>query len=249
MFWNLCKFEFRSNCRTYFLMYAVLLSCAIVLSFSNIESLWSMSFMSMAFGLVMIVYVATILTVWILCFVNIVRGYLNSMYKKEAYLTHTLPVATWQLLTVKLLFSIIWLSITSIVVFVSVMIMMANLSGVDLGLLFERLFTIDWQYIEFDYLFSYLFQMLVEVSQGVMLFYFAINLVHSCYIQRYRFPIALAFVFVFGWLQSYVTFKLTVGTSFPDLGEIWVVTIFDLILFVLLFAGSVFFIDHKMEVE
>lgn len=49
--------------------------------------------------------------------------YYKSLYSDEGYLTHTLPVKPWQLVTSKLLVSSVWSIITSVVVILSILVL------------------------------------------------------------------------------------------------------------------------------
>lgn len=249
MFWKLCKFEYRSNYRTYMMMYAVLIVCSMLLSLGRLEYFTQMALMNMAFSLIMVIYVGAIMAVWILCLVNIIRGYHNSMYKRQSYLTHTLPVATWQLLLVKLLFSIIWLSLTMIVVIASIIFMMLNLSNLNLSMVIDTVLNIDWSRMDFTFVILYSLQLLVQVIQGIMFLYFVISFVNSSYVQRYRIPIAFAIILLFSWMQNY--FLFTFGdVSYTAVFEVsWVDITINLAIFVATYIGSVFLIDRKMEVE
>lgn len=62
MFWKLCKFEFRSTCRSYFLLYTILFISAAIMSV-GMRSRIDFGLLEMVFGIVSIVYV--------ICMVNI----------------------------------------------------------------------------------------------------------------------------------------------------------------------------------
>lgn len=252
MFWKLWKFELKSSYRMYFLFYAVLLISSVFMGIGAMPSLQVPALLEFFLNLGAVVYVAAIIAVNILTYVFIFRGYVQSMYKRQAYLTHTLPVSTWKTQLVKLLSAFLWLILTLLVSVASIWLTMSFTEMNTLGALIDEAVQL-WQ----D--FPYKKEMLISCVLGIMelielisLIYFVINAVHSAYVQRYRVIIAIVMLIIISYVQSFAVTVITdllQGTALSEFGIMVIFCVGAALMIGLWNIGSIYILDHKMEVE
>lgn len=115
---KLLKYEFKSTCRTFGLVYAVMLILCILTGLTDRLNailpqglpIWSI----LLFLTVLFLFAAIIVTTVL----NVSRFY-KGLFKSEGYLIHTLPVHPWQILTAKLIPAVVWTVATVLVMAVS----------------------------------------------------------------------------------------------------------------------------------
>lgn len=115
---KLLKYEFKSTCRTFGLVYAVMLILCILTGLTDRLNavlpqglpIWSI----LLFLTVLFLFAAVIVTTVL----NVSRFY-KGLFKSEGYLIHTLPVHPWQILTAKLIPAVVWTIATVLVMAVS----------------------------------------------------------------------------------------------------------------------------------
>lgn len=255
MFWNLCKYEFRSTWRSYMMMYAILLISAAIIAISNrLGSLDSHSVISLLFGAAAFIYFVALFVAIIFCFVNIVRSYNRSMFQKEAYLTHTLPIKPWQLLTVKMLSAFFWLIVTGIVTFFSLLMFAIAFSMTGFTIEFfpdmlKELGSLHLSATAITYLLTQCFAALGEITFSLLLLYTISTFVHSSFVQRYRTPIGIALFFV---IEMALGFAFSFIVSSMKLYDPIQNNMFHLIVYWALNIGcfylDMYLLKHKLEV-
>ena len=252
MFWKLCKFELRSSYRMYMMFYAILLICSVIIGMSSLPEIKLPGLLKFLIDLTIIIYTAGIFAVNIITIVFIFRKYNQTLYKQQAYLTHTLPVPVWQLQLVKVLSALVWMVLTFLVTLLSVWLMMLC-SDIDVfGELLRAIQTI-WNEIPFHFevLLSLLWSVL-ELIEAISLIYFVINLVHTVYIQQYRTVIGIMTSVVLLFAESAFNNWLNGLFANSSLSMSAVIIIFitiDIVMIVFWNYASVYSITHKMEVE
>lgn len=251
MFWKLCKFEWKSSYRLYVMFYAILLACSIIIGMSTIPDI-KPSVLEYLIAIVVIIYTSGIFAIHIITVVFIFRNYIQTMYKRQSYLTHTLPVATWQLQLVKLLSALLWLILTFLVTLMSFWIMMLFAGSDVYGEIFH-VFQLVWEEIPFHFeLLLSLLYALLEIVETISLVYFVINLIHSTYIQRSRTVIAIVTVLALIMAESFgfnLLNDFLGNTSLSYAACIMLNIGIDIILIALWNYASVYLLDNKMEVE
>lgn len=253
MFWKLCKFEWRSSYRMYLMFYAILLICSIIIGMSSFPNVKLSGIMEFLLGLTVIIYTAGIFAIIILTIVFIFRNYIQTLYKRQAYLTHTLPIAVWQLQLVKVLSALFWIILSFLVTMLSVFLMMF-FSGFGFDIFHEIYQAVVYIWNEASYgleMTLSLFLGLLELIEMISLIYLVINFVHTVYIQRCRIAIGLATVLAWvvaqslvnSWLNEFLLshMSLIIGLS--------VFIVIEIALTALWNIASVYLIKHKMEVE
>ncbi len=68
-------------------------------------------------------YVLLIVGIFVITLIVILQRFYKNLVKEEGYLMFTLPVKPWELITSKLIASVIWTFVSTIVVMISVCIM------------------------------------------------------------------------------------------------------------------------------
>lgn len=107
MFLKLCKYELKRSYKA-FLLYYVILLCS---SFSVFKSPYGMQ--------LLVMFIAGLLAVTVGVLIVIGIDFYQTMYGREAYLTHTLPVSSTELILSKFLIAAFWVLISMIVCAIS----------------------------------------------------------------------------------------------------------------------------------
>lgn len=252
MFWKLCKFEIRSTYRSYFLIFSLLLVSGILMGFgSNVANERTVSgVIGIMIGLTATVYAVCLITAIILCLVNIIRNFHRTLFTRISYLTHTLPVKSWQIVSVKLISALLWLCLTAVVSILSVILIIIGSGEASIGDFFAVFRYISLDSIDFFLLFSVLFGYLIEVLCSIMFLYFIISFVYSCFIQKARIFIAIATFLVASFFIALCHDFIIVTLHLRDpMMLLWLQTLIYAIELGACFFGCVYLLDHKMEVE
>lgn len=256
MFWKLFKFELNGAYRSFSLFYAILLVSAAFIGFGSLLPQSNLSLFAHFFlGISAFLYSSMLFAVNILTVVFVVRGFHQSMYKRNAYLTHTLPVSMRQLMLVKILSAVFWIFITLLVEILSAGITIVAAGHLEAILEFFQHFGRFWAEIHNKgELFSIMLEGLMLLMEAITILYFVVNFVHSIFVQRGRIAIAIILIIVIETLESLFLnwFSGHVMISMLNLSDVsmnLVLTLIYLLLVLVWFYGSVYLLEHKMEVE
>ncbi len=121
MLGKLIKHEFKATGKSFVLLFGATLALtvfskiAMYLPFDNL--IWQI-----IVGVAAVACVFCIFAGFIVAFVIMIYRFYNNMLKDEGYLTHTLPVRSWQHLTAKLVTDLVWLLVSVAVSFLSLFI-------------------------------------------------------------------------------------------------------------------------------
>ena len=148
-----------------------------------------------------IVYIIMSVVMFIMCVVVIIKNYSNSMFSRNSYLTHTLPVTSTQLLLTKILSAVFWIIVSVFVLFLSMLIIGLRVSGFDFSAITETLQQFFSTVIAVDSL-LYLFYMIVGTAESVALVYLVMNITHTTYVPRYRTAVAILLYILISWILS-----------------------------------------------
>lgn len=260
MFWKLCKHELKCSYRNFLILYAILIATALLFNpqrqglITNIAAFGFMTMSSITF---------------IMCLVVVIRNYNNSMFSRNSYLTHTLPVTSTQLLITKIVSAVFWIVVTLAVLAFAIFVIALRVSGFNWTML------IDGLHGCFDYLLDantllYLLYILVGTAESVTLVYFVMNITHTTYIPRYRAAIAIVLYVLISLIISYVfdqillsplhvtsdaidsvVIRLLIGyeSGYEQSASIGILIGKSCLLLMLYFFGSKYLLDHKLEVE
>lgn len=172
MFWKLCKHELKCSYRSFLVLYAIVMVAALLMNPRN---------EGMITNIAAIVYIIMSVVMFIMCVVVIIKNYSNSMFSRNSYLTHTLPVTSTQLLLTKILSAVFWIIVSVFVLFLSMLIIGLRVSGFDFSAITETLQQFFSTVIAVDSL-LYLFYMIVGTAESVALVYLVMNITHTTYV-------------------------------------------------------------------
>lgn len=249
---KLLKYELIHSWRTFGVVYLAFLLVCFIIPFTN--PMYSGNLLS-NFLLFILIFLTIGISVSII--VSIAMTFNRSMFKRPGYLTLTLPVNTHQLLLSKLVANVLWIFISSLVLFFGFFIM-AILLGVTAG---EFVFTMSdffdlltiFEYVDWYQLFIFTISGLSTCIMSLLLIYLSITAAHTKFITRFKTGFSLIFYFVASYLFSSI-FNFIENTFFNFTSQFWLndlyLTIGVTIIFaVLYYFASYYIIEHKLEIE
>ena len=258
MFWKLCKHELKCSYRSFLVLYAIVMVAALLMNPRN---------EGMITNIAAIVYIIMSVVMFIMCVVVIIKNYSNSMFSRNSYLTHTLPVTSTQLLLTKILSAVFWIIVSVFVL--SMLIIGLRVSGFDFSAITETLQQFFSTVIAVDSL-LYLFYMIVGTAESVALVYLVMNITHTTYVPRYRTAVAILLYILISWILSFVFDRILLapfhlasddfaGTimgmfmgmqvEYQFMAGVGIMIVKSLLLLSLFFFGSKYILDHKLEIE
>lgn len=166
MLGKVLKYDLKSMGKSLFPLYAGLLGLALVLKFIGFIA-DNVSAFSFIYSIMFIFFIVLVIGgLFYTFFVSIMRYYKN-LYSDEGYLTHTLPVSTGSLLFSKVFSSFIYIILSVIISFISIIIVLG----------FNDVFNVLKEGLEF---FSLCFDM--SVGTITLLAIFLLLLSYICYV-------------------------------------------------------------------
>lgn len=190
MLLKLIKHEFKNNWSTFAALYFVLLAASFLIRFSSSDALT---------GIVAFIYSITIFATIIFSLVAIINSFNRSMFKKEGYLTLTLPVNTSSLIASKLIVSSVWFSLSSSIVLLSAFIMIPDATT------FFNNVQMMLDYFGATTLISYIFiTSIFSIIEFVLCVFLAITIVNTCWIKKYRGFIGVAVYFATNYFIAFI---------------------------------------------
>ena len=195
MLGKLIKYDIRSTWRDFAAVYLSILLGVIVLPliFRNVEN----PLIDAIAG-----FVAAAIVIMIAMFFKIFN---TSVFSKSGYLTMTLPAASSQIVTSKLLVSAMWIVLTGIVSFIGVCLFVWNsapLTDTDITSLKKVLSLIGTREILLITLTAAV--IVVSTVKEIAKLFLACSVAHLRQLGRFRIPIGILSYFVFSWLEVIV---------------------------------------------
>lgn len=129
MLGKLLKYETKATARVFLPLYAALLVFAVINKiFISINSSSNITntFMNISTAISMFLYVFIIIAIFVLTFVVMIQRFYKNLLTDEGYLMFTLPVKPWLHIISKLMVSIMWDIVSTILTIVSVIILAGN---------------------------------------------------------------------------------------------------------------------------
>lgn len=250
MFWKLWKYELKCSYRSYLFTYAILLLSALFFSTRSNETLMV---------IVSILFTVMTLVVFILTLVMIIRTYQQSMFTKAGYLTMTLPASSKMILLVKILNSALWFILSIFVIVFASFILAWKAGNFNISEIFEGFGRI-LQQADLEILFQFV-AVLIGTIESIAMVYFVMNVTHTNYIRRHRGIIAVLLFFgitiIISLFNNYVLGTGSVGVIMnegvvsvdgSDITQ-YISVVEDTILMIAFYLGSVYILDHKLELE
>lgn len=256
MLGKLIKYEYKATARTFIPIYIALLLVAVinrVLRIGNIDVAW---------GISMIVLVGLFIALGVLTIIVIVQRFNKNLLGDEGYLMFTLPVKSEQLVASKLIISIVWTIISSIVAFVTFLILLGEAP------LFNEIFT-NWNIIWTEFTIAVQEQM--HVSSPILFIAMILAVLLLSYISfifEIYLSLAAAQLPVFNKNRGVVGFAAffvinvvlsicsqILGVIIPDqvvntfASSITIMIISTLIVCIVLFIGIKWILDKHLNLE
>lgn len=232
---KLLKYEIIESYRQYLLTFVVfLMLCAITplvpMFISNILSI-----------LVAIAFVG----IFIAIFLNVIISFNRSMYKRPGYLTLTLPVRTEKLIGAKLIGSLIWVVISTLVLMIGIMILIMTTGEVSF-LEFTEVTRYSFTYIfnHFDVIAMKLVDALAAIITLILSFYLVITFTKTKFVPKYKTVVGIALYFI-GWI---LITNILIRFSIANINALMSIVL-SVFLSVIFYAATVYLINHQIEVE
>jgi hypothetical protein len=256
---KLMKYEFIHSMRTFTVSYAVFLGmCFIFPFFISQESILSFPFLDVFFGFG---FSFLLFGIMIALFVSLFTNYYQSMFKRPAYLTLTLPVSTTQLILSKVLMSLIWLCIGVMVLGLGMFILTMMIGVLESQMTFVEVLNIFIEILQSfgQYIFFntpiFLKDILSIVSVLIFLvgsIYFALTVSHTKWLRKHRLILGIALYIFMNIVIEYIASSLFDEVfsfmSITSNHELFI-SIYYLIIGLLLISGTIYTVDHYIEIE
>ncbi len=176
MLGKLFKYEFKNTSKIMLTIYIVLIAVtALGMGIMSVGSFRESSnpVVGVLTGLYLLVYVFSIFALLVVTFVYLSIHFYKTMYSAQGYLTHTLPVKPISSLHVKLIASLVWMLLSILLLFLSVLGLINAASGFEF---WQELKALDLS--EYNSMIMYNF----GVSMGELLAVAIVGVISSCLI-------------------------------------------------------------------
>jgi hypothetical protein len=183
--------------------------------------------------------------IMIAIYINIILNYVKSMFKKPGYLSLTLPVSTQQLLLSKVIGALLWSFVGTIVLVFGMALIISTLGEVTLQ---NVLLDINWSKVDYLALGLLLLSVITYMFVSITVLYFVITVTQTKYFPRGKTVVSVVLCTAFIMLLSSrgVT---NLFNQFHEKIAVLLFSILSVIVGILLFFGTTYLIDHKIEVE
>ena len=170
MLGKLIKYEFKNTAKVMLILYAFIVAISIVGSIA-LRRYWfptnDSDIADIATVSVLVLYILAIFALFVITYVYMCIHFYKTMYSDQGYLTHTLPVRPLTTLHVKLFVSMIWMLLSFVLLFLSVI---GLLTGMSSGEIWQEITSESWQEIAAIY----------GMSPGSLVVYMIVALFLSC---------------------------------------------------------------------
>ena len=243
MFWNLVRYEFKNVNKWFLALYAAVLSLSVIIGIQG-SSLSSTYYQDK--GVVMLVFLSLVfgglvITLSISTLILIIQRFKGSVYDRRGYLTLTLPVSEHQILSAKLLGSLVW-SLASTVVFLFSLYIIISMIEPDAFLSsFAEYMLKNYTDNFWLALISYIFNTLA----GILCIYLSISI--GQLFNEYRTALAVVAYIAIQIVLGFITLNLRIDFDYN-----WVLSfeIFkDLILSIGFYLGTYYILKNKVNLQ
>ena len=235
---KLLKYELLGSYRQYCVTFLIFLIGCIVLPFLPLPQ----SILSTLFSLVLLAVFGIVVSIY----ANIILYFKKSMFSKSGYLTLTLPASTQELILVKLLGAMIWSIVAGIILLIGVSFFSLKFADVSFfDFVSEAFHFVLSVQIDMGSLFDHFITFLLTLCATILSFYFVITFVHTKYVRKNRIIIAIiiycASLFLDIFIVNHLPLKLVNWNYYTVVSELF--------LSILFYCGTVYLIDHALEIE
>ena len=265
---KLLKYEFLATARVFGVCYLGLAALSILAGLSMKFPATSNNIVG---GLMLMAYVCMLAAVMLFTFLTIIRRFYKNLLGGEGYLMNTLPVRSWQLVTSKLIASLVWSAAS---------LMMAALSFALLTIAAVPTFSLFWKdlatvwdgltylpaYFELTTGFSFwlfllevLLLLLVEGISSICLLYTSCMVGHQ--FRRWRVAASIIVYFLISFLVSALLdvlpgnasdqqiFALADNLSLAVNIQFWRLILVDVVLGTIYCAVTAYLLEKRLNLE
>ncbi len=188
--------------------------------------------------------VSTLMLIMIgMLFYNAISYYQRTMFKRQGYLTLTLPVSPYALVGAKVISTLIWLVLGIFVLVVGFMVFVMILGEIELSMIIRvfKDFFANWSYFYTD-LFKGLGLFLSNSTLSVVYIFGIITFVHTHWFKKHRALWGIMIYFLGNFGYNYVLSQINLDTTV-------LFCVVPLVLSAIVFYALVYLLKYHIEVE
>lgn len=267
---KLIKYDIRSTWRDFAGVYLAILLGVIILPqvFKYVDNV-------LVNVLAGFIATAIVITTVVVMIVTIFKIFNANVFSKTGYLTMTLPATSTEIVSSKLLVSTMWVVLTGIVATLGVVIFVCGtpVSGNFFGISREFLAMLEGHQILA--LVLIIVMMVISTVKEIAKLFLSCSVAHLKPLGRFRVPVGILSYFVFSWLEvlvlkivglvagnipgvqeyiNQISMINDLGTGIEDFfgtlnSAIGLGILYDVILVVVYSIGTIWFLNHKLDLD
>ena len=262
MLGKLIKYEFKATMRSFLAIYASLILTGILIGifmFENVEVGLSLS---------MLIMVALIITLGVLTITVIIKRFSKNLLGDEGYLMMTLPVSAKKIVASKIITSVVYLILSTIVVFLVFVVIMLP-SGIGTMKEFIRSMGNVWNYMVMNLLSArdIILNMIITFMLGIvdyisfiLVIYTSLSIGQLKPFNKHRTPVAIIAFFIINMIVSVISDGLSnllesmnILTAPQSMSMLSASSIYTLVFYgvvsVVLFMITSYILEKKLNLE
>lgn len=262
MLGKLIKYEFKSTMRSFLAIYASLILTGLLIGifmFANVE---------MGIALSTFIMVALVITLGVLTITVIIKRFSKNLLGDEGYLMMTLPVSAKKIVASKIIASVVYLILSTIVVFLVFVVIMLP-SGVNTMADFIQSMGNVWNYMVMnllsarDIILNIIITFvigIVDYVSFILVIYTSLSIGQLKTFNKHRTPVAIISFFVINMIISVVSDGLSnllesmnILTAPQSLSMFSAVSMYTLVFYaivsVILFMITSYILEKKLNLE
>ena len=262
MLGKLIKYEFKATMRSFLAIYASLILTGILIGifmFANVE-------VGMSLG--MLIMVALMITLGVLTITVIIKRFSKNLLGDEGYLMMTLPVSAKKIVASKIITSVVYLILSTIVVFLVFVVIMLT-SGMATMKEFIRSMGNVWNYMVMNLLSArdIILNMIITFMLGIvdyisfiLVIYTSLSIGQLKPFNKHRTPVAIIAFFIINMIVSVISDGLSnllesmnILTAPQSMSMLSASSIYTLVFYgvvsVVLFMITSYILEKKLNLE
>ena len=262
MLGKLIKYEFKATMRSFLAIYASLILTGVLIGifmFANVE-------VGMSLG--MLIMVALMITLGVLTITVIIKRFSKNLLGYEGYLMMTLPVSAKKIVASKIITSVVYLILSTIVVFLVFVVIMLP-SGMGTMKEFIRSMGNVWNYMVMNLLSArdIILNMIITFMLGIvdyisfiLVIYTSLSIGQLKPFNKHRTPVAIIAFFIINMIVSVISDGLSnllesmnILTAPQSMSMLSASSIYTLVFYgvvsVVLFMITSYILEKKLNLE
>lgn len=249
---KLMKYEMIHSVRTFTTSFLVFLLGCVIMPFA-IYFLGGNQSTELVLGILGFIFMVLVMGITLALFISVFINFKRSMFEKPGYLTLTLPKSNIEILTSKLIVSIIWITIGSLVLFGGFLLMMFLVSVLEGTLNITEIFDIiGFLFKQFNI--NVLDMMIVVIQYAIQLAFVVISIyvglcvAHTKWIRKYKTGIAIIIFFAINLIVNVETVSMLIPSILNAENSLFNICFYTLFSLVFMLLSS-YVLDHHIEIE